>query len=116
MAKQPNLVEMSEIPTTRQIREPKASAHHCSQLGGFAVGSVTQSHLTLCNPMDWSLPGSSVHGISQARLLEWVAIFNSRGVFLTQGLNPSLLHLLHWQVDSLPLVPPGKPLPMFTSV
>ena len=36
---QPNLVEMSEIPTTRQIREPKASAHHCSQLGGFAVVS-----------------------------------------------------------------------------
>ena len=28
---------------------------------------------TLCNPMDYSLPGSSVHGISQARILEWVA-------------------------------------------
>ena len=31
-------------------------------------------YLTLCNPMDSSLPGSSVHGISQARILEWVAI------------------------------------------
>ena len=30
-------------------------------------------------------------------------------IFLTQGLNPHLLHLLHWQVDSLPLVPPGQP-------
>ena len=35
---------------------------------------VTQSCLTLCNPMDCSLPGSSVHGIFQARVLEWVAI------------------------------------------
>ena len=41
--------------------------------------------------MDCSLPGSSVHGILQARILEWVAMLSSRGVFLTQGLN---LHLL----------------------
>ena len=34
---------------------------------------------TLCNPMDGSLPGSSVHGIFQVRILEWVAIFFSRG-------------------------------------
>ena len=34
--------------------------------------------LTLCNPMDCSLPGSSVHGILQARILEWVAISSSR--------------------------------------
>ena len=35
--------------------------------------------LTLCNPMDCSLPGSSVHGILQARILEWVAMRFSRG-------------------------------------
>ena len=35
---------------------------------------VTQSCPTLCNPVDYSLPGSSVHGILQARVLEWVAI------------------------------------------
>ena len=35
--------------------------------------------LSLCKPMDWSLPGSSVHGILQARILEWVAISFSRG-------------------------------------
>ena len=40
---------------------------------------VTQSCLTLCDPMDCSLPGSSVHGILQARILEWVAILFSRG-------------------------------------
>ena len=40
---------------------------------------VAQSCLTLCNPMDCSLPGSSTHGIFQARVLEWVAISFSRG-------------------------------------
>ena len=39
---------------------------------------VTQSCPTLCNPMDCSLPGSSIHGIFQARVLEWVAISFSR--------------------------------------
>ena len=39
---------------------------------------VTQSCLTLHDPMDYSLPGSSVHGIFQARVLEWVAISFSR--------------------------------------
>ena len=40
---------------------------------------VTQSCPTLCDPMDCSLQGSSVHGIFQARVLEWVAISFSRG-------------------------------------
>ena len=40
---------------------------------------VTQSCLTLCDPMDCSLPGSSIHGILQARILEWVAVPSSRG-------------------------------------
>ena len=39
---------------------------------------VVQSCLTLCDPMDCSLPGSSVHGIFQARVLEWGAIAFSR--------------------------------------
>ena len=52
---------------------------------------VTKSCLTLCYLMDYSLPGSSVHEISQAGILEWVAISFSRGL-LTQGLNPHLLH------------------------
>ena len=40
---------------------------------------VAQSCLTLCDPMDCSLSGSSVHGIFQARVLEWIAISFSRG-------------------------------------
>ena len=42
---------------------------------------ATQSYLALCNPMDCSLAGSSVHGIFQARVLEWVAVSFSRGSF-----------------------------------
>ena len=44
--------------------------------------SVPQSCLTSCDPMDCSLPGSPVHGISQARILEWVAIPFSREMWL----------------------------------
>ena len=43
--------------------------------------SVTKSCLTLHDPMDCSLPGSSVHGISQAGILEWVSISFSKGFF-----------------------------------
>ena len=39
----------------------------------------TQSCLTLCDPMDCNSPGSSVHGILQASILEWVAVSSSRG-------------------------------------
>ena len=52
-----------------------------SKLKWFAKEEVLviQSCLTLCDPMDYSLPGSSVHGILQARILEWVAISFSKG-------------------------------------
>ena len=63
---------------------------------------------TLCNPVDCSPPGSSVHGISQARILEWVAITYSRGssspwtesVYLV---SPALAGIF------FTTVPPGKP-------
>ena len=63
-----------------------------------------QSCWTLCDPMDCSLPGSSVHESLQARILEWVAMPSSRGILPTQGLN---LGLLHW---TLPLSQRGSPL------
>ena len=40
---------------------------------------ISQSRPALCDPMNWSLPGSSVHGILQARVLEWVVILFSKG-------------------------------------
>ena len=50
-----------------------------------------------------SLPGSSVHGILRIRILEWVAVPFSKGSFTTQGLNPHLLHLLHWLFNFFPV-------------
>ena len=46
---------------------------------GVCCCSVIMLSLTLCNPMDYSPPSSSVHGFSQAKILEWVAISFSRG-------------------------------------
>ena len=65
---------------------------------------VTQLHLTLCDPMDCSLPDSSVHEILQAQILERVAIAFSRDLpnpGIESG-SPTL------QADSLPSEPQGK--------
>ena len=72
----------------------------------FCVWSVASVCLTLCDPMDCSPPGSSVHGILQARNIGVGCHALLQGVFLTQGWNPSLLH---WQADSLPLSHLGSP-------
>ena len=61
--------------------------------------------LLFCNSMDCILPGSSVHGISQARILERVAISFSRGSSQTRDRTGSLLY---WQADSLPLSQQGR--------
>ena len=62
------------------------------------------SYLTLCDPMDCNLPGSSVHGIFQAIIMEW--IFASPGDLPNPGIKPRSSAL---QMDSLPSEPPGKP-------
>ena len=78
-----------------------------SQTGARAAS--LQLCLTLCNPMDqgarrllclWDSPGKNT-GVGCHALLQ--------GIFPTQGSNPRLLHLLHWQAGSLPLAPPRKP-------
>ena len=99
----------------------------------LAPAKLLQSCLTLCNPKDCSPPGFSVHEISQARILEseseshsvvsdslqphglhnpWNSLGQNtgvgslsllQGIFPTQGLNPHLLCLLHWQAGSLTL-------------
>ena len=55
------------------------------------------SHVLLCDPIDHSPPGSSAHGILQARIPHWVAMLSSR-IFLIQGSN---LYLLPWQAGSV---------------
>ena len=72
------------------------------------VAQSLQSCLPLCDPMDCSPPGSSVHGTLQVRI--WSGLpFPPPGGRLTQGWSPRLSCLLHWQVGSLPLAPPEKP-------
>ena len=61
---------------------------------------------TLCDPVDCGLPGSSIHGILQARILEWVTI-PSLEDFPNSGIEPGFPAL---QGDSLPSEPPGKPM------
>ena len=58
-----------------------------------------QSHLTLCDPMDCSPPGFSVHGISQARILEWVAISFSRR---HESIHPHIFYLATYLGICLP--------------
>ena len=62
--------------STPPIAMTKNVSRHCQIC---PVCLIIQPCPTLCNPMDYSLPGSSVHGILQARILEWVAISSSRG-------------------------------------
>ena len=54
---------------------------------------LLQSCLTLCNPLDHSPPGSSIHGILQARIMEWGCLAHLQGIFPTQGSNPHPLCL-----------------------
>ena len=69
---------------------------------------VAQLHLTLCCPMDYSRPGSSVHGILQARKLEWVAIPFSRGSSQPRDCTRVFLIVGRFFVSE----PPGKPIKM----
>ena len=104
---------------------PRKRGH--SHPSAFIIRTLTYAHpcehaqsllscLTLYDPMDSSLPSSSVHGTLQARILEWVAMPSSRGVFPAQGLNPSLLHcrqilypLSHLGSPSTPIMHQNSP-------
>ena len=68
-----------------------------SMWGLCSLCVCAQSCLTLCDPMDCSPPGSSVHKISYARMVKWVAISSSRASSCLRDWTPSLLHLLYWQ-------------------
>ena len=63
---------------------------------------------TLCDPVDCSPPGSSVHGDSPGKSTGVGCHALLQGIFPTQGSNLHLLHLLHWQVGSLPPAPPAS--------
>ena len=83
-----------------------AARHHIFNMKTCVSVLSHQSCLTLCDPRDCSPPGSSVHGILQARILEWVAISSFRG---SSWPRDQTTCLMHWQAGSLPLAPPRKP-------
>ena len=69
----PNTVHSVQIPSTFCLE-----VYHLLT-NTYKESEVAQSCLTLCDPMECSLPGSSVHGIFQEIVLEWIAISFSRG-------------------------------------
>ena len=73
-------------------------------LTSLSESEVPQSCLTLCNTLDYSLPGSSIHGILQARIVKWVAISFSRGSSWPRDQTGS------WtlQAEALPSEPQGS--------
>ena len=112
-----------DMRTEAAVRVMQPEAKACRQLVeggqgrvGFPLGALShaQSHLALCDPADCSQPGTSVRGIFQARILEWVAMPSSRRS--SQPRDRS--QVSHIAGDSLPAELPGKPQfpPQFTSV
>ena len=77
--------------------------------------SVVLSRVWLWEPRGCSPPGSSVPGISQPRILEWVALLFPRGSSRPRDQTHVYLYLLHWQADSWPLMPPRKPCCVYNS-
>ena len=85
--------------------------HTCLYIFVYVCAKLLQLCPTLFDPIGCSLPGSTVHGILQAKILEWVAMPSSRGA--SQHRDRTRLSLLYLQAGSLPLAPPGKPLDLF---
>ena len=69
-----------------------------------------QSCPSLCDPMDYSPPGSSVHGIFQSRILKWVAISYSRGSSLSGDQAQTSLGSPELAGGFFTTMPPGKPI------
>ena len=92
-------VKWVAMPSSRGSSKPRGRTQVSCTASRFITvwatereSEVAQSCPTLCDPIDCSLPGSSVHGIFQAIFLQWIAIFFSRGISSTQVSNPGLLH------------------------
>ena len=95
---QGTMVTLPRIPSGHlkmsfQMTHTHSSSSSLNYANGFTCAKSLQLCPTRCDPTDCSLPSSSVQGILQARILEWIAIPFSRGSsFPTQGLNLDFLH------------------------
>ena len=87
----------NKLLTWRWLASHSVSGGYSLERTLIATGACVhaQSCLTLCDPMDYSPLGSSVHGIFPGKNTRVGCHFLLQGIFPTQGLNPHLLHLLH---------------------
>ena len=99
--------ERPSLKTLYKLHHPNYTFHSFTLLG---LCAVTQSYPTLCDLMDYSPPGSSVHGIFQVSILKQVAISSFRGICLPKdGTHISCVSCIgRWILTP---EPPGKPLP-----
>ena len=86
---------LSPSQLLRYLTQNRSQRGELPRLKTIHICSDTQLCLTLCDKMDCSSPDSSIHGTFQTRILDWVAMPSSRGIFPTQGSNPHHLCLLH---------------------
>ena len=99
-------VESGEVETERSVHSSEERlSNPVIWLLNSKGGEVIQACLTLCDPMDCSPPGSSVHGILQTRILEWGAVPFSRGSSWPRDWNWGLLHC---RQTLYPLSPQGS--------
>ena len=88
------LLLLPPIPPIIRVFSNESALHiRWPQYWSFSL-SISQLCLTLCDPLDYSLPGSLAHGIFQTRITGAGCHFLCQGIFLTQGLNLCLSHLL----------------------
>ena len=93
------------------VAKSRTRLSNWNELNWTVLCLVAQSYPTLCDPMNYSPPSSSIQGIVQARILEWAVIPFLRGSSQPQGLNPpgllhcgQILYCLRYQESLLPLV------------
>ena len=103
--------EMLEALSTQLLQEISTSINLVRHILTVVGGAVAKSCLTLCDPMDCNLPGSFVHGISQARILEWVAISFPQGRGYCACLCAKSLQPCPTLCNSMDCSPPGSSSP-----
>ena len=103
-----NLVcSTGNFPTGKKIPQINHQKH---RLQGCVCLGMYWSCPTLCHHVEYRPPDSSGHGIFQVRILEWVAVSYSRGIFLTQGWNPPMSPVPPALAGGFPLPHLGSPM------